>query len=226
MLHDAGWIANHDGNVSLKEGSRVLITPTAVSKRLCTAETIVECDLDGKPIGRGKPPSEIALHLGAYRAREEIAAVVHAHPPYVSAFALVGRTIDPIAMPEVLVSLGDRVPLVPMFVPKDAGAADAVREALAGADVAIMAGNGAIAVGPDLETAYLRLEVLEHYARILAIARGGVGEPAALPEAAQKKCLELRKAAGLHRDPPRGSGMSDTRRVVMEEVRRALGEKK
>jgi L-fuculose-phosphate aldolase len=226
MLHDAGWVANHDGNVSIKEGARVFVTPTGVSKRLCTPETIVECDLAGKPLGRGKPPSEISLHLGAYRAREEIAAVIHAHPPHATAFALVGRTIDPIAMPEVAVSLGERVPLVPMFVPKDPGAAAAIQEALAWADVALMAGNGAIAVGPDLETAYLRMELLEHYARILTIARGGVGEPAALPDSAQQKCLELRKAAGLHREAPRAGGTSDTRRVVMEEVRRALGDNK
>jgi L-fuculose-phosphate aldolase len=223
MLHDAGWVANHDGNVSVREGTRLLITPTAVSKRLCTPETIVECDLDGKPIGRGKPPSEIALHLGAYRAREEIAAVIHAHPPYASAFALVGRPIEPIGMPEVAVSLGERVPLVSLFVPKEAGAGEAVREAISGWDVALLAGNGVIAAGPDLETAYLRMELLEHYAKIMTIARGGVGEPAALSEAASKKCLELRKAAGLHREAPK---TDETRRVVMEEVRRALGDEK
>lgn len=225
MLHDAGWVANHDGNVSLRETSRFLVTPTSVSKRICAPETIVECGLDGRPIGRGKPPSEVALHVAAYRARDDAHAVIHAHPPYATAFSLVGVPIDPIAMPEVVVSLGPRIPLVPLFVPKDPAVNDALEAALSAADVALLAGNGAIAIGPDLETAYLRMEVLEHYAKILTIARGRVGEPAALSEAAAKKCLDLRKAAGLHREAL-AEESSDMRRVVLEEVRRALGDKK
>jgi L-fuculose-phosphate aldolase len=224
MLHDAGWVANHDGNVSLLDGSRFYVTPTAVSKRVCDADSIVECDLDGKPIGKGRPPSEVALHAAAYRARPDVRAVIHAHPPHASAFALAGRTVEPVAMPEVVVSLGDRIPLVALFVPKDPGAGPAVAEALAIADVALMAGNGAIAVGPDLETAYLRMEVLEHYAKMLSIARD-VGGVSPLPDAVLKKCLELRKAAGLLREAP-PQRTSDVRQVVLEEVRRALGEKK
>ena len=226
MLHDAGWVANHDGNVSLRESTRFLITPTAVSKRLCSPETIVECDLDGKPIGRGKPPSEVALHIAAYRARDDAQAVIHAHPPYATAFSLVGCEIDPIAMPEVVVSLGPRVPIVPLFVPKDPAVGAALQQALSAADVALLAGNGALAIGPDLETAYLRMELLEHYAKILTIARGRVGEPAVLSEAAAEKCLELRQAAGLHREPLARAESNDMRRVVLEEVRRALGDKK
>jgi L-fuculose-phosphate aldolase len=226
MLHDAGWVANHDGNVSLKEGARFFITPTAVSKRLCSADSIVECDLEGKPIGRGRPPSEVALHAAAYRARPDASAVIHAHPPHASAFALAGRTVEPISMPEVVVSLGARIPLIGLFVPKDPAAGTAVEEALRGADVALLAGNGAIAIGPDLETAYLRMELLEHYARMLAIARAGVGEPSPLPEAVLSRCLELRRAAGLVRGAEQSEAGSDVRRVVLEEIRRALGEKK
>ncbi len=226
LIHDAGWVANHDGNVSLREGARFFITPTGVSKRECLADTIVECDAHGKPLSRGRPPSEVSLHVGVFEARPDVGAVVHAHPPYASAFALVGRSLEPIAMPEVMVSLGERIPLVPLFVPKDPAAAGAVGGAMKGADAALLSGNGAITVGPDLETAYLRMEVLEHYAKILTLARGGVGEPAPLPEAARSKCLELRKAAGLLREPPPAAVAGDIRRVVLEEVRRALGDEK
>lgn len=229
LLHEAGWVANHDGNVSLRatDAERFFITPTAVSKRLCGSETIVECSMDGKPISRGRPPSEVALHVGAYRARDDIRAVIHAHPPHASAFALVGRVIEPVAMPEVVVSIGDRIPLVDLFAPKDPGAGPATGAALLGADVALLRGNGAITVGPDLETAYLRMELLEHYARVLTIARGGVGEPAALSATVHGACLELRKKAGLHREPPAGATepqtATDLRSVVVQEVRRALG---
>jgi L-fuculose-phosphate aldolase len=140
---------------------------------------------------------------------------------------LVGRPIDPVAMPEVVVSIGDRIPMVDLFVPKDPGAGPAAGAALAAADVVLLRGNGVITVGPELETAYLRMELIEHYAKVLAIARGGVGEPAALPGGAHERCIELRKKAGLFREAsPESSAAApsgDLRSVVVEEVRRALG---
>lgn len=233
LLHEAGFVANHDGNVSLRAGRGFFISPTGISKRLCAPETIVECDPAGKPVSKGRPPSEVAMHLGAYEAREDVNAVIHAHPPYASAFALAQRPIDPVGMPEVAVSIGARIPMVPLFVPKDPAVKEAVQDALQIADVALLAGNGALAVGPDLETAYLRLELLEHYAKVLCICRGGVGEPVALDAASSDAALALRKKAGLHRGGPQGgppggrptegAPASDVRALVAEEVRRALG---
>jgi L-fuculose-phosphate aldolase len=246
MLHQRGWVANHDGNVSQRSGDRFYITPTSTSKRLCDAEAIVECDLAGKPIGRGKPPSEVALHAGAYRARPDAMAVIHAHPPHASAFALVGRELGPIAMPEVVVSLGERIPLVSLLLPKDPEAGRAVGAALESADVALLAGNGAIAIGDDLEQAYLRLELVEHYARIMIAAEGAVGRVSALDPRAIERLLEMRKQSGLagpssgradpqDRDPnpplhpshragePSRVVATSVRQVVAEEVQRALG---
>lgn len=227
LLWERGWVANHDGNVSSRGGDsdRFLITPTATSKRVCSADTIVECDLSGKPVSRGKPPSEVALHSGAYRARKDVRAVIHAHPPYASAFALARVELGCPAMPEVVVSLGDNIPLVPLLLPKDPATADAIANAMERADVALLAGNGAIAVGPDLETAFLRMELLEHYAKIVAVAKGGVGAPVALDAAQRERLLEMRKAAGLLRTP-QAKPVSAVRKVVAEEVRRALGVEK
>jgi L-fuculose-phosphate aldolase len=230
LIWERGWVANHDGNVSAKsgEGDRFLITPTATSKRLCAPETIVECNLSGIPVGRGKPPSEVAMHLGAYRARKDVAAVIHAHPPHASAFALARVELGCPAMPEVVVSLGESIPLVPLLLPKDPATADLIGAALELADAALLAGNGAITVGPDLETAFLRMELLEHYAKILAIARGNVGAPVALDAGQKERLLEMRKAAGLARAPKKAAATADSnvRRVVAEEVRRALGVEK
>jgi L-fuculose-phosphate aldolase len=202
-LSRRGFVANHDGNVSAKLGreGRFLVTPTAVSKRRVTPESLVECDAAGRPIGRGKPPSELSLHVAAYR-RADVQAVIHAHPPHASAFALAQVPLAPVAMPEVVVSLGPSIPLVPLFLPRDPGVEDALAAALDVADVALLAGNGAVAVGPDLETAFLRLELLEHYARILAVARGGVGAPVALDAASEAKLMEMRRKAGLARERP------------------------
>lgn len=227
-LHARGWVANHDGNVSLRpDGSdRFLITPTALSKRRCLSETLVECDLDGKALGKGKPPSEVLLHVAAYRARGDVRAVIHAHPPSASAFSLARVELGPVVMPEVVVSLGERVPLVALFVPKDPAVVPAVSAALGAADGVLLAGNGVLTVGPDLETAYLRVELVEHYARILLAARSAGLEPAALGAAERAALLELRKQAGLLREPAPAAaeaGSKTVRAVVAEEVRRALG---
>lgn len=228
-LHARGWVANHDGNVSARLGSDgFLVTPTAVSKRRCPPESIVRCDNAGRPQGSGRPPSEVALHVGVYRAREDVQAVLHAHPPYASAFALARRALPPVSMPEVLVSLGEHIPMMPLVLPKDPAAGDRAAEIVAGADVALMAGNGALAVGPDLETAFLRLEVLEHYCRILAICEGGVGQPAPLGPSEREHLVGLRKKAGLHREAPSAPAAAgpDLRAVIADEVRRALGDVK
>ena len=229
LLHARGWVANHDGNVSARlEGSeRFLITPTAVSKRSCPPESIVECGAEGRPVSRGRPPSEVALHVGVYRSRPEVQAVLHAHPPYASAFALARRPLDPVCMPEVLVSLGEHIPMMPMVLPKDPSAADQAQATMAYADVALMAGNGVLAVGPDLETAYLRLEVLEHYCHITSLALSGIGSPAPLDAQQREYLIGLRKKAGLHREgpvPSSAEASTPLRQVVAEEVRRALGD--
>ncbi|MFO0724643.1 MAG: class II aldolase/adducin family protein [Myxococcota bacterium] len=223
LLHARGWVANHDGNVSarLPRNAGFLITPTAISKRDAKPDGIAAVTPAGEPTGKQKPPSEVALHVGAYLARPEIGAVLHAHPPEASAFALAGRAIAPIAMPEVVVSLGASIPLVPLFLPKDPQATAAVQAALQGADVALLAGNGVIAVGADLEQAYLRLELIEHYARILGRALSLGAPPAALSGEALETLVSMRKKAGFV--VPKGE--SGLRAVVADEVRRALGRK-
>lgn len=235
LLWKMGWVANHDGNVSAKsgEGDRFAITPTATSKRLCPPDSIVECDLSGKPVSRGKAPSEVALHVGAYRARKEARAVIHAHPPHASAFALARVEIGAVVMPEVVVSLGESIPLVPLLLPKDPATADAIAAAFALGDAVLLAGNGALTCGVDLEQAYLRMELLEHYAKILTTSRAAGLTPAPLDPAQRERLLEMRKAAGLlvpnkaapksTQDPNVGNNV---RRIVAEEVRRALGASK
>jgi L-fuculose-phosphate aldolase len=230
-LHARGWVANHDGNVShrLPRGAGLLITPTAISKRDTKADGLATVSMAGEPSGKQKPPSEVQLHVGAYRARAEVMAVIHAHPPEASAFALAGRSLGPIAMPEVVVSLGAELPLVPLLLPKDSAAAGQVEEALRYADAALLAGNGVITVGVDLEQALLRMELVEHYAKILsrALALGAPLRP--LPEEALTKLLEMRAKAGLVVRPAAPKAASKAsgalRAIVGEEVRRALGGK-
>jgi L-fuculose-phosphate aldolase len=201
-LHQNGWVANHDGNLSVRlKGERLLITCTAVSKRDIDDGCLLVVDLAGKVLeGRKKPFSELELHLAAYRARPEVNVVLHAHPPHATAWGLCGAELSPLAMPELVVGLGARIPTVRRFMPKDPDGVAMVGAQAAGYDAMLLAGNGALTLGEDLSQALLRMELVEHYARILTAARL-VGDVAPLAEGELSKLLEARKKAGLGPKP-------------------------
>lgn len=197
-LHQAGWVANHDGNVSVRlKGDRFLITATATSKADIDEATLLIVDAQGAVLeGRKRPFSELELHLAAYRARPEVNVIVHAHPPYATAFGLAGKEIAPIAMPEAVVSLGDRIPTLPRALPKDPAALERLAACAAERDAFVLSGNGAITLGQELSQAFLRMELVEHYAKILHLALS-FGPVAPLAEGDVAKLLEARKKAGL-----------------------------
>ena len=198
LLHSAGWVANHDGNVTARDGGRFLATPTATSKRLIGERDLIEVDAKGQVIGHGKVFGEIGLHLAVYERRPDVGCVVHAHPP--NATAITASRDNPIERPflaEALVSLGPRIPKTPYAQP-----GEAARAALAPwcelVDVVLLGNHGVIAWGADPEQAVLRLELVEHLARIAiaAIPLGGV-EP--LPEGALAPLLAARAKANIGR---------------------------
>ena len=197
-MHANGWVANHDGNLSVKlTGNRLLITATAISKADADDSKLLIVDFTGKVLeGRRKPFSELELHLAIYRARPEAEAVIHAHPPVATAFGLVGLELSPIAMPEIVVSLGDKIPTLPRALPKDEEALKRVSAAAKQYDAMLIGGNGALTWGTSLEMALLRMELVEHYAKILSAARP-LGTVAPLAAGELAKLLEARKKAGL-----------------------------
>ena len=214
-LHRMGWVANHDGNVTARlGGGRYLATPTATSKADVTDRDLIEVDDTGKRVaGTARPFSELAIHLAIYAAREDVCAVVHAHPPHATALACSGSALlERPFLAEAVVSIGDSIPTLP-FVPPGPEAARQVAEAAARVDAVLCAGNGAFAWGRDLEQAYLRLELVEHLARIatLAEATGGV-KP--LPGDAVRALLAKRAKAGLGAAADRATGAPAKKRVV------------
>jgi|WetSurMetagenome_2_1015567.scaffolds.fasta_scaffold244417_2 L-fuculose-phosphate aldolase len=195
-LDQKGFGANHDGNISVKFADILLATPTAVSKSDIVPEIIITLDMQGNKIeGVGKPFSEIKLHLAAYRAREDIKAVVHAHPPFATARGLLDLAIKP-ALPEAIVSIGDNIPVVAFAMPGAPENDTIIASTLAEYNVFMLPGNGVLSVGDSVEQAYLRLELVEHLARIDYYARMQ-GAPNELSAENVTKLLEKRVAAGL-----------------------------
>jgi L-fuculose-phosphate aldolase len=195
-LHAAGWCANHDGNVTARDGACLLATPTATSKRLVTEHDVIELDARGAVVGRGKVFGEIGLHLVVYERRPDVGAVVHAHPPCATAIA--ASRENPIERPfiaEALVSLGPRIPKI-AYAPPGEPARAALAPWCELVDAALLGNHGVIAWGKDCETALLRLELVEHLAKIAlaALPLGGI-EP--LPVAAIEPLLAARAKAGI-----------------------------
>jgi L-fuculose-phosphate aldolase len=195
-LHARGWVANHDGNVSVRlDDERLMVTPTATGKGDVTEAGLAVTCMQGKPVeGVTKPPSEFALHVfGCYRVRPDVHAVVHAHPPYATALACAGIPIRTF-LAEAVVSLGSEVPLTEAAPPSSREGAAPIAALIGDHDALLLAQHGVITVGRDVEQAMLRMELVEHLARIWAIAQplGGV-KP--LPEALVQEMLGKRRAA-------------------------------
>lgn len=178
-LYERGLIAGPDGNVSVRlDADRVLVTPSGLSKVDVTEEDLVEVALDGRRLsGDREPSSEVILHLRMYSRRPDVRAVVHAHPPVATGFAVAGEGLDAPVLPELIAQMGP-VPLVPYGTPGTSELAAAFEPFIGAHDAFLMANHGAVTVGPTLRVAHQRMESLEHAARILLTARqlGGVRE--------------------------------------------------
>jgi L-fuculose-phosphate aldolase len=173
-LWTRGFVASNDGNISVKIGAdRLLCTPASVSKGFMTAEMMVITDLDGKLVsgapGR-KPSSEIQMHLVAYRERPDVGAVVHAHPPLSTGFAVAGIPLDRAVLAEVVTTLGS-IPIAEYGTPSTRELAESVAPYVKAHDGLLLANHGALALGRDLFGAYYKMETIEHFAKISLVAR-------------------------------------------------------
>ena len=173
-LWQRGFVASNDGNISVRiAADRLLMTPASVSKGFMSAEMMVITDLEGRVVeaapGR-KPSSEALMHLVVYRERPDINAVVHAHPPIATGFAVAGIALDRAVLAEVVTTLGG-IPIAGYATPSTQEMADMVRPLIRLHDGVLLANHGAVALGKDLFSAYYKMETIEHFAQISLVAR-------------------------------------------------------
>jgi L-fuculose-phosphate aldolase len=171
-LDARGLIAGQDGNVSARlAAGRLLVTPAGMTQALVAAGDLVEVDLAGNRVGgTRRPSSELRMHLRVYAARADVGAVVHAHPPIATGFAVAGEDFLTPVLPEIILQLGG-VPLLPFAVPGGDELAATLDAHLARHDAFLLANHGATTLGTTVELALQRMESLEHAARILLTAR-------------------------------------------------------
>lgn len=171
-LYERGLIAGPDGNVSVRiSHDHILVTPRGFSKADVEEHDLVMVSLDGKKLGgKHEVSSEIAMHLAAYRTRADISAVVHAHPPVATAFALAGEGLPGNVLPELTLQLGE-VPLVPYATPGTEALPEAMAPFLPNYDAFLLANHGVTTLGRTVGEAHQRMESVEHCANILLTAR-------------------------------------------------------
>ena len=131
------------------------------------------------------------MHMRCYEVREDVGAVVHAHPPTATGFAVANKSLDDYCMIETVITIGS-IPVAPYGTPSTNEVPDSITPFLPEHDVLLLQNHGALTVGCDLITAYYRMETLEHYAKISLTAHllGGAQE---IPREKIDQLLDLRK---------------------------------
>ncbi len=190
-----GFVAANDGNISIKvDDDTFFTTPTGVSKGYMTPDMICKVDGKGNPkesTGKYRPSSEFKMHLKVYQERPDVKAVVHAHPPIATSFAIAGIALDKLIMPEAIIFLG-AVPIAQYGTPSTMEIPESLEPYIQDYDAILLANHGALSFGCDLNTAFFRMESTEFYAKLTYYATmlGGAQE---IPCGEVKKLIDLRK---------------------------------
>lgn len=178
-LYNKGYVVSNDGNISVRVGeNEIWATPASVSKGFLTPDMLVKVDLAGNLLeGTWRVTSELPMHLRIYKERPDVKAVVHAHPPYATSFAVAGVPLDKYIIPEAVIHIG-HVPVAAYGTPATEEIPDAVAEVVQDCDALLLESHGALTYGHDLFYAYNKMESLEFYAQVSFNARllGGARE--------------------------------------------------
>jgi L-fuculose-phosphate aldolase len=171
-LYARAYVASNDGNISARlDGTRLITTPKSVSKGFMTPDMMVVVDNDGKKLaGDRDASSELPMHLEIYRNRPDVSAVVHAHPPLATGFAVAGIPLTRAVLAEVVTTLGS-IPIAEYGTPSTRELPDAVRKYIKAHDGLLLANHGAVTCGTSVMAAYYKMETIEHFAKISLVAR-------------------------------------------------------
>lgn len=167
LLYERGYVVSNDGNVSARtERGTVLITPSGVGKGRMEPDMLVETDLEGHILaGDRHPSSEGKMHWMLYRERGDVGAVVHAHPPVSTAFAICQKPLARPYLAEMVIGVGE-VPVAPFAMLSTDEVPESVRPFVHDHVAVLLANHGALTWGKDLLTAFDRMEVVEQTAKV------------------------------------------------------------
>src|SRR5688572_27544684 len=201
-MYARGYTASNDGNISVRlDTERLLMTPKSVCKGFMTPDMMCTTDMEGRKLqGDRDPSSEMLMHLEVYRRRPDVQAVVHAHPPIATGFAVAGIPLDRAVLAEVLTTLGS-IPIAGYATPSTSELPAAVRKYITAHDGMLLANHGALTVGADLFSAYFKMETIEHFAKISLVARL-LGRENLIPRDEVMRLQALRGTYGIKAPAP------------------------
>ncbi len=195
-IHQRGFVASTDGNISIRlDSRRVLTSPTAISKGMMAPDDLVITDLQGRRLsGHRNPSSELGMHLLIYQRRPDVNAVCHAHPPVATGYAAAGMPLNKALISELVLALGC-IPVARYGTPGTPELSEALEPLVQSYDAVLMANHGVVTCGPDLLTAFFRMETVEHFARVSLVTEL-LGKQALLSSRDVEKLLAARVRYG------------------------------
>ncbi len=196
-MYSRGYVVATEGNLSVRlDEDRILVTPTGSCKGRLALEDLLVTDLDGQVVsGSARPSSEMMMHLLYYRSRPDVRAVCHAHPPTATGFSAAGRALEEAVLPEVIVCLG-QIPLAPYGTPGTWELCAGLEPLVPNHDAILLENHGVVTCGPDLVTAFQRMEIVEQFARVMLTAES-LGGPRLLTRTQVQKLVGARPRYGV-----------------------------
>jgi len=185
----------NDGNISVRmDDGLILVTPSGISKGRLSTDDLIVVDLDGNIISATadrRPSSETPMHLEVYRQREDVHAVVHAHPIFATTLTVSGLEFPVDVLPEVLLTLGN-VPITAYATPSSHEDAVVIRPFVKEHNALLLCQHGSLTYGKNLDEALIHLERIEHVSEIYYRAKM-LGNVKRVPPEAQAQLIELRE---------------------------------
>lgn len=197
-MYAKNFVASNDGNISCKVSETTLwCTPTGVSKGFMTDDMLVLMDTDGNVLrGNRKPSSEIKMHLRVYKENPGVKAVVHAHPPAATSYAIAGLPLNRAILTESVMGIGE-IPLAPYAMPGTEEVPDSIAPFVNTHNGCLLANHGALAWAGDAMTAWMRMESIEYYALVSMYTQGLIGQVHELTCDQVDRLIERRTRDGI-----------------------------
>lgn len=174
-IHRRGLTHGRTGNLAVRDGDRVVLTPTGISLADIEADELSVVALDGTHLEGPKPTKEAFLHVAMLRVRRELNAVVHTHSVHAAAVSCLADVDADDPIPPLTAYYGMRVGtlrMLPYFAPGDPAATEAVQDAARATHALLLRNHGPVVAGVDLDSAVDALEELEHTAQLFLLTRG------------------------------------------------------
>ncbi|MHA1755571.1 MAG: class II aldolase/adducin family protein [Promethearchaeota archaeon] len=170
-IYNHGFVAATDGNLSVRiSQNHILTTPSGISKGFLKEKDLIIIDMNGEKVsGELNPSSEFRMHLKVYNIRSDIHAVIHAHPPVCTGLTIAGLSLEQPVIPEVIVQFGE-IPTAQYATPTTEEVPRAINDLILKHDAILLDRHGTLTVGDSLESAYFKLEKLEHAAKVILVA--------------------------------------------------------